>query len=83
MEKRKTKNPALLIAIKRRDASGLFKDWDNNFFENDGLKKLGDADITSLPLVDSEERWAAPVARPGKAICIGLNYSTMQQKPGL
>src|SRR3546814_11839508 len=21
------------------------------------------------------ERWAAPVARPGKVICIGLNYS--------
>ncbi len=60
---------------KRRDASHLFKDWNNEFFENDGLKKLGEADISSLPLINDADRWAAPVARPGKAICIGLNYS--------
>jgi 2-keto-4-pentenoate hydratase/2-oxohepta-3-ene-1,7-dioic acid hydratase in catechol pathway len=60
---------------KRRDASGLFKDWNNEFFENDGLLKLKTVDITSLPLVAETERWAAPVARPGKVVCIGLNYS--------
>jgi 2-keto-4-pentenoate hydratase/2-oxohepta-3-ene-1,7-dioic acid hydratase in catechol pathway len=60
---------------KRRDASGLCKDWNNEFFENDGLQKLQTADISSLPLVAETERWAAPVARPGKVICIGLNYS--------
>jgi len=60
---------------KRRDASGLFKDWNNEFFESNGLQKLKAADISSLPVVAETEHWAAPVARPGKVICIGLNYS--------
>lgn len=62
---------------KRRDASHLFKDWNNDFFENAGIEKLNEVikDISSLPVVDDAERWAAPVARPGKVICIGLNYS--------
>src|SRR5690606_27511452 len=29
----------------------------------------------TLPAVTEDERWAAPIARPGKVICIGLNYS--------
>ncbi len=61
----------------RRDVSHLFKDWNNDFFENDGIAYLQEVikDIASFPLVDKNERWAAPVARPGKVICIGLNYS--------
>jgi len=30
--------------------------------------------INNFPLVDTEERWGSPVARPSKIICIGLNY---------
>ena len=30
----------LMTIINDRDASDLFKDWNNEFFENDGLKKL-------------------------------------------
>jgi 2,4-diketo-3-deoxy-L-fuconate hydrolase len=62
---------------KRRDASELFKDWNNEFFENDGLKKLEQAfiNVDYFPVVDEATRWAAPIARPGKVICIGLNYS--------
>jgi len=69
---------------KRRDASELFKDWNNEFFEADGLRKLQKAikDISSFPLVDENERWAAPVARPGKVICIGLNYSDHAAETG-
>lgn len=69
---------------KRRDASSLFNDWDNNFFENDGLKKLQDAiqNGSAFPLVDETERWGAPIARPGKAICIGLNYSDHAEETG-
>jgi len=68
----------------RRDASHLFKDWDNNFFENDGFEKLSEAlkNISSFPAVDEAERWAAPVARPGKVICIGLNYSDHAAETG-
>ena len=35
-----------------------------------------------MPAVDEHERWAAPVARPGKAICIGLNYSDHAEETG-
>jgi len=68
---------------KRRDASNLFNDWNNDFFENDGLTKLEEIDISSLPLVDENERWAAPIARPGKVICIGLNYSDHAAESGM
>lgn len=70
---------------KRRDVSHLFKDWDRNFFENDGLQKLQQAleNISSFPFVDEAERWAAPVARPGKVICIGLNYSDHAEEAGM
>lgn len=66
----------------RRDASGLYKDWNNAFFEDGGLEKLAAVDINSLPLVDESARWGAPVARPGKAICIGLNYSDHAEETG-
>ena len=69
----------------RRDASHLFKDWDRQFFASNGLKKLREAfdDVSSFPLVDEKERWAAPVARPGKVICIGLNYSDHAAESGM
>ncbi|MBV9963205.1 MAG: fumarylacetoacetate hydrolase family protein [Parafilimonas sp.] len=68
---------------KRRDASALFKDWNNEFFENDGLKKLKTINTSSLPIVDENVRWAAPIARPGKVICIGLNYSDHAEESGM
>ncbi len=68
---------------KRRDASAFFKDWNNEFFESDGLQKLKEIDVSSLPPVNENERWAAPVARPGKVICIGLNYSDHATETGL
>jgi 2-keto-4-pentenoate hydratase/2-oxohepta-3-ene-1,7-dioic acid hydratase in catechol pathway len=70
---------------KRRNVSHLFKDWDKDFFENDGLQKLRQAleNISSFPFVDEAERWAAPVARPGKVICIGLNYSDHAEESGM
>ncbi len=61
----------------RRDLSDRFRDWDRDFFNNGGLEKLNEyLAIHPRPsTVGDEERWAAPVARPGKVICIGLNYS--------
>jgi len=69
----------------RRDASHLFKDWDREFFRNDGLEQLHEVltDTSALKLVDEKERWAAPVSRPGKVICIGLNYSDHAAESGM
>ena len=61
----------------RRDLSAYVEDWDRDFFNNDGLNRLRESLRTcpELPIVREEVRWGSPVARPGKVVCIGLNYS--------
>src|SRR5690554_4673486 len=61
----------------RRDLSGRFRDWDREFFNDGGLERVEEyLSIHPRPTaVADNERWAAPIARPGKVICIGLNYS--------
>lgn len=70
----------------RKDCSAYFEDWNNAFFQNNGLEKLdklisekGD----NLPEVGEDERWGACVARPGKVICIGLNYKDHAEESGM
>jgi len=76
--------PGLLVEGVRRDASGLFPDWDRQFFEGDGLERLRAARRDrSLPAVPENERWAAPVARPGKVVCVGLNYRDHAHESGV
>jgi len=68
--------PGVLIGEKRYDVSAVVTDYNEVFFENDGLQKLREAlaGSTSFPEVDSSVRLGSPVARPSKIICIGLNY---------
>lgn len=40
-----------------------------------GLAEIAALDIDSLPIVEGAPRIGACIARPGKFICIGLNYS--------
>ncbi len=79
--------PGVLVSDGRRlDLSGVFSDWDSAFFAGDGLRQLADvmaAKAGSLAEVPESERWAAPVARPGKVICIGLNYSDHAAESGM
>jgi 2,4-didehydro-3-deoxy-L-rhamnonate hydrolase len=71
---------------KRRDISS-FSDWDGKFFANDGLAHLENVVRTTrenrFPEVPENARWGAPVARPGKIICIGLNYSDHANESGM
>src|SRR5829696_3286490 len=70
---------------KRKDLSQHFIDWDRAFFQSGGmdkLKRLLEQNIL-LPDVPENARWAAPVARPGKVICIGLNYSDHAAESGM
>ena len=60
---------------KRRDLSKLFKDWDREFFQKGGVAKLAEQNLDNFPDVPESARWGGCVARPGKVICIGLNYS--------
>ena len=49
----------------------------------DRLAEIVKRDTAKLPLVPESERWAAPVARPAKVICIGLNYSDHAAESGM
>ena len=68
--------PGVIIGEKRFDVSSIVADYDEAFFENDGLEKLHAAlaTATSFPEVAAATRLGSPVARPSKIICIGLNY---------
>lgn len=80
--------PGILSADgQRRDLSAHFKDWNCDFFSEGGLDHLANFIAThpveSLPVVSEKERWGAPLARPGKIICLGLNYSDHAKESGM
>ena len=80
--------PGILSADgQRRDVSAHFKDWDFAFFNESGLHRLAkfivSQPVKDQPKVDENERWGAPIARPGKVICIGLNYSDHAKESGM
>ena len=65
-----------------RCLSGLVSDIDGTLLA-DGLDALRAIDPSTLPLVDNDVRRAEPVARVGKFICIGLNYSDHAAESGM
>jgi 2,4-diketo-3-deoxy-L-fuconate hydrolase len=80
--------PGVLLEEKTRiDVSAFFEDWNTAFFADSvGLERLKEVvakERSFLAVVHEEERWAAPVARPGKVICIGLNYSDHARESGM
>lgn len=69
--------PGVLVQDRRYDTSAFFDDYDERFFAEDGLarlRRLLEQRLDALPQVAPEVRLGAPVARPSKIICIGLNY---------
>jgi len=75
----------VLINDKRFDTSAFGEDYNEAFFESDGLDRLAKfvADNESkLPAIANGERWGSPVARPSKLICIGLNYADHAKETG-
>jgi len=68
--------PGLLDATERiRDLSALVDDIDGNSLSPDSLAQLRALDPESLPLVEGSPRLGACIAKPGKFVAIGLNYS--------
>lgn len=68
--------PGVILGEKRFDLSSIIADYNEAFFESNGLQKLKTAltNTSSFPEVNAAVRLGAPVARPSKIICIGLNY---------
>jgi len=71
---------------KRKDLSAAFGKWDGEFLRNDGLNRLANfmksEQARSLADVAENVRWGGPVGRPGKIVCIGLNYSDHAAETG-
>lgn len=68
--------PGVIIQDKRYDVSLYIKDYDEDFFANEGLAQLKKITTeNNLPEIDSKERLGCPVYKPSKIICIGLNYA--------
>lgn len=80
-----SENPGVLTDGKRKDLSQHFTDWDRTFFREGGLKKLENLlqNGTVLPEVAENVRWGSCIARPGKVLCIGLNYSDHAKESGM
>lgn len=60
------------------DTSAFGGDYNEEFFENNGLARLEEflkANTGKLLPVPASARIGSPIARPSKIICIGLNYA--------
>jgi 2-keto-4-pentenoate hydratase/2-oxohepta-3-ene-1,7-dioic acid hydratase in catechol pathway len=82
-----SEKPGVCDADGRRfDLSAHFDRWDGKFFATNGLARLAELCQErnfQFPVVATAERWGAPIARPGKIVCIGLNYSDHAAESGM
>lgn len=75
--------PGVCIDNVNYDVSHLVKDYDEEFFESNGIKKLAKAiQKEKLKKISADKRIGCPVARPSKIICIGLNYIEHAKETG-
>jgi len=67
--------PGVLIDGHYYDTSALVNDYDEAFFAGNGIQELAEKiKNAKLPQIDNSVRLAAPLTRPSKIVCIGLNY---------
>jgi 2,4-didehydro-3-deoxy-L-rhamnonate hydrolase len=65
----------VIIDDKRYDTSAFGEDYDEHFFETNGLNRLADfVKNEKLSEVSDSVRLGCPFGRPSKLVCIGLNY---------
>lgn len=70
----------------RIDVSGFGEDFDEAFFENKGTERLAawlSKNTGKCPKVPETERWGAPIGRPSKMVCVGLNYAQHAKESGM
>ena len=65
-----------------RDLSGVVDDINGSTVSPDGLNKINQIDISSLPIVSNNPRIGPCVGNVGKFLCIGLNYSDHAAETG-
>lgn len=70
--------PGVVIDEKLYDASAFGEDYNETFFESDGLARLEkwlNQNKASLSVIKEGSRLGACFQRPSKIICVGLNYT--------
>lgn len=68
------------------DVSAFGRDYNEDFFGTDGLdqlKKWLSENESNCPKVDSSVRLGAPLVRPSKIVCVGLNYAKHAAESGM
>jgi 2-keto-4-pentenoate hydratase/2-oxohepta-3-ene-1,7-dioic acid hydratase in catechol pathway len=70
--------PGVVTEAGMFDVSAFGEDYGERFFETDGINRLQawwNANGANCPEVAEGTRLGAPIQRPSKIICIGLNYA--------
>jgi 2-keto-4-pentenoate hydratase/2-oxohepta-3-ene-1,7-dioic acid hydratase in catechol pathway len=70
----------------RIDVSAFGEDYNEYFFGNEGVKRLETwlkTNEASCPKVNNEIRLGAPLVRPSKIVCVGLNYAKHAAESGM
>ncbi len=81
---RGAEQPAMLDADgAMRDLSGVISDiCGSTLAPPESLEKLKALDPKSLPIVADNPRIGSAIARPGKFLCVGLNYADHARETG-
>lgn len=75
----------VIIDDVKYDTSSFGEDYNEQFFETSGIKRLADflqANEGKLSVIGDGQRLGAPFARPSKILCIGLNYAKHAAETG-
>ena len=79
--------PGLILKNGQEVETSTFgEDYDEVFFETDGLQRLQEwvmENENDLPVFPEGERYGAPIARPSKIVCIGLNFDDHAAESGM
>jgi 2-keto-4-pentenoate hydratase/2-oxohepta-3-ene-1,7-dioic acid hydratase in catechol pathway len=70
----------------RLDVSSFGSDYGEEFFQSNGIGRLSawlDEHKSGLSQIPGEARIGAPIARPSKIVCIGLNYRKHAKESGM
>ncbi|MEN8880241.1 MAG: fumarylacetoacetate hydrolase family protein [Polaribacter sp.] len=79
--------PGILLANGTKiDVSSSGMDYDEVFFGNNGIEKLKlwlEKNQNTCPVIDDNIRLGAPLQRPSKIVCVGLNYAMHAAESGM
>jgi 2-keto-4-pentenoate hydratase/2-oxohepta-3-ene-1,7-dioic acid hydratase in catechol pathway len=70
----------------RLDVSAFGQDYNEAFFGGDGLERLENwlkTNQNNCPKVSNNIRLGAPLTRPSKIVCVGLNYAKHAEEAGM